>query len=195
MGCLIQHIPCRSRRFHNLNVRFLFDPSHIGFAGVIGGDRGDLLSVSEHIKGGTGKTNVRIGVPLHNGKSNVPDVFKGDRHISRAVPFHRFYAGILLVSLRAGLFCYTIGTVGQFISLEGDCAIKAGGARRFISAVNLLKNEYRPLERSLVLSVNLLDSEIFLRIICHRQVLCTPGGECDVHRGHNLVSLRGGGFR
>ena len=194
MGRLIQHIPCRGRRFHDLNVRFLFDPGHIRLAGVVGGDRGDLLSVSEHIEGSAGEANIRIGVPLHNGKSNVPDVFKGDRHILGAVPFHRLYAGILLIAVRSGLLRYPVAAVGQFIALEGDGTVKAGGAGRFVGAVDLLKNEYRPLQGSLVLRVDLLDGKALFRIVRHRQVLCTPGGECDVHWSHNLVPLRGGGF-
>ena len=195
MGRLIQHIPRWGCRFHDLNVRFLFDPGHIGFAGVVGCDRGDLLSISEHVKGGAGETDIRIGVPLHNGKPNVPDVFKGNRYVPGAVPLHRLYAGILLIAVRGGLLRYPVAAVGQFIALEGDGAVKAGGAGRFVGTVDLLKNEYRPLQGSLVLRVDLLDGKALFRIVRHRQVLGAPGGECDVHRGHNLIPLRGGGFR
>ena len=195
VGRLVQHIPSGGGGFHHLNVGFLLDACHAGHAVIVGGDGGNQLAVRVHVKGGVGQRHAGLLIHLQNGQADVPHILPGDGHVLGAVPLYRLHTGGLHIPLRAGLLRDTIRSVGQFVPLKGDGAVKAGDAGGHIGAVDLLKAEHGPLQAALVLCVNFFDGKAALHIIRHGQILGAASGEGDAYGGHNLIALRGGGFR
>ena len=195
VGGLVQHIPGRGGGFHHLNIGFLPDAGHTGHAGIVGGHGSDELAIGVHVKGGVTQGNAGLLVHLDDGQADVPHVLPSNENVLGAVPLHRFHAGGLHIAVRGRLLRDAVGAVGQLVSLKGDGAVKAGDAGSHIGAVNLLKAENSPLQTALVLRVHLFDRKALFRFIRHRHIGSAASGQGDVHGGHDLVALRGGGFR
>ena len=195
MRRLIQHIANGGGGLHHLDICLFLNAGNIRLARIIGRNRRKQFAVRVHIEGGVGQRYAGLLVHLNDGQANIPHVLPGDGHIPGAVPFHRFHAGGLHIALGRGLLRNAVRAVGQLVPFKGDGAVKAGGAGGHIGAIDLLKAEHSPLQAALVLRVNLLDGEAMLHIIRHRQILGAAGRQGNIHRGHDLIALRGGCFR